>query len=208
MSTGPRFQYKHCLIRDGYSHCKEIFIMRIPILVRSFLYIKHLAACVYTLMMENNLMSRRHTDNWSHPGQYLVYPYTWPCSPNGHGHGHEWPTATPLVQCQSALPFSYFKIRPWKSMIKVMCGQRSRSRLTFKIQRSRLWSRSNPLVTFEFRNNRTTFGWDIANSIFDLENSMSRSWPRWYLMVTFEALEFNRYVYFRFVSIGPFLADI
>ena len=30
-----------------------------------------------------------------------------------------------------------------------VCGQRWRSRLTFKIQRSRLWSRSNPLVTFE-----------------------------------------------------------
>ena len=30
-----------------------------------------------------------------------------------------------------------------------VCGQRSRSRLTFKIQRSRLWSRSNPLATFE-----------------------------------------------------------
>ena len=30
-----------------------------------------------------------------------------------------------------------------------VCGQRSRSCLTFKIQRSRLWSRSNPLVTFE-----------------------------------------------------------
>ena len=29
-----------------------------------------------------------------------------------------------------------------------VCGQRS-SRLTFKFQRSRLWSRSNPLVTFE-----------------------------------------------------------
>ena len=30
-----------------------------------------------------------------------------------------------------------------------VCGQRSRSSLTFKIQRSRLWSNSNPLVTFE-----------------------------------------------------------
>ena len=30
-----------------------------------------------------------------------------------------------------------------------VCGPRSRSRLTFKIQRSRLRSRSNPLVTFE-----------------------------------------------------------
>ena len=47
------------------------------------------------------------------------------------------------------LRYSYFKIWPWKSMLKVMCGQRSRSRLTFKIQRSRLWSRTNPLVTLE-----------------------------------------------------------
>ena len=30
-----------------------------------------------------------------------------------------------------------------------VCGQRSRSRFTFKIQSSRLWSSSNPLVTFE-----------------------------------------------------------
>ena len=112
-----------------------------------------------------------------------------------------------------------------------VCGQRWRSCLTFKIQRSRLWSRSNTLVTFEawssidmfvfcfmairplryrkfhiwpwkfkvkvmtkvkpdghiwgpefnryvcfsFRGNRTIFGWDIANSIFDLEKSRSRS---------------------------------
>ena len=47
-------------------------------------------------------MSRRHADNWSHPGHYLVDPYTWPWSPNGHGH--KWPSATPFVQCQSALP--------------------------------------------------------------------------------------------------------
>ena len=125
-----------------------------------------------------------------------------------------------------------------------VCGQRSRSCLTFKIQRSRLWSKSNPLVTlrpgiqaicllfvswqsdhfwlryrkfyiwpwklkvkvmakdkpdghiwalefnryvhFSFRGNRTIFGWDIANSIFDLENSRSRSWPRTNSMVTFE----------------------
>ena len=48
-------------------------------------------------------MSRWHADNWSHPGHYLVDPHTWPLSPNGHGH--EWPTTTPFVQCQSALPF-------------------------------------------------------------------------------------------------------
>ena len=29
----------------------------------------------------------------------------------------------------------------------------------------------NLYVCFSFRGNRTIFGWDIANSIFDLENS-------------------------------------
>ena len=232
-------------------------------------------------------MSRWHADNWSHPGHYLVDPCTWPWSPNGHRHGHEWPTAIPFVQCQSALPF-------WDTAISNLtmkihgqghvCSQRSRSHLTLKIQRSRLWSRSNSLVTFEawssidmfafrfvaigpflaeiwqilyltlkiqgqgrgqgqtqwshlsprvqsicllfvswqsdhfwlryskfyiwpwkfkvkvmakgkpdghiwvlefnryvcfsFRGNRTIFGWDIANSIFDLEKSRSRSWRK------------------------------
>ena len=52
-----------------------------------------------------------------------------------------------------------------------VCGQRSMSRLTFKIQRSRLWSSSNPLVTFE--------AWSSID------------------MFTF-----------RFVAIGPLLAEI
>ena len=115
-----------------------------------------------------------------------------------------------------------------------VCGRRWRSCLTFKIQRSKLWSRSNPLVTleawssidmfvswqsdhfwlryskfyigpwkfkvkvmakvthdghiwalefsryvcFSFRGNRTILGWDIANSIVDLEKSRSRSWRK------------------------------
>ena len=87
-----------------------------------------------------------------------------------------------------------------------VCGQRSRSRLTFKFQRSRLWSTSNPLVTFEAWSSiymiafwhMFAIGWNIENTIFDLENSRSRSWPRSNLMVTFEALEFNRYVCFSF----------
>ena len=41
-------------------------------------------------------------------------------------------------------------------------------------------------VCFSFRGNRTNFGWDIGNSIFDLENSRSRSWPRSNPMVTSE----------------------
>ena len=67
-------------------------------------------------------MSRRHADNWIHPGHYLVDPYTWLWSPNGHGH--EWPTDTCLLCAMSIGPpilrYSYFKIWPWKSMVNVM----------------------------------------------------------------------------------------
>ena len=150
-------------------------------------------------------MSRRHADNWSHPAVTI-----WHWSPNGHGH--EWPTATPL--CNVNRP-SHSEIQLFQNLtMKIhgqghVCGHKSKPRLTFKIQRSRLWSRSNPLFTFEawnsidmlafsFRGNRTTFGWFIGNSIFDLENSRSRSWPRSNLMATFEALGFNRYVCFSF----------
>ena len=56
----------------------------------------------------------------------------------------------------------------------------------------------NRYVCYLFHGNRTTFGWDIGNPIFDLENSRSRWWPRSNLMVTFEALEFNRYACFSF----------
>ena len=50
---------------------------------------------------------------------------------------------------------SYSEIQLFQNLTKKIhgqahvCGQRSRSRLTFKIQRSELWSRSDPLVTFE-----------------------------------------------------------
>ena len=70
-----------------------------------------------------------------------------------------------------------------------VCGQRSRSHLTFKIQTDHIWGLEfNRYVCFSFCGNRATFGWDIGNCIFDLENSWSRSWPRSNLMVTFEAL--------------------
>ena len=45
----------------------------------------------------------------------------------------------------------------------------------------------NRYVCFSFRGNQTIFSWDIANSIFHLENSRSRSWPRSNPMVPFEA---------------------
>ena len=128
------------------------------------------------------------------------------------------------------LRYSYFKIGPWKSMVKVMCvvkgqghvwpskfkgqGETHLSHLRPGVQsicflfvswqsdhfwlryrKFHLWpwkfkvkvmARSNPMVTFEpyvcfsFRGNWTIFGWDIANFIFDLDNSRSNP------MVTFE----------------------
>ena len=234
-------------------------------------------------------MSRRHTDNWSqssHPSHYLVDPYTWPWSPNGHGR--EWPTATPFVQCRSALPYwdtaiskfdhenlwsrlcvvkgqghvwpSKFKgqgygqgqthwshlrpgvqsiclpfvswqsdhfwlryrkfhILPWKFKIKAMAkvkpdghiwglGIQSICVLFVSWQSDYFWLRYskfniwpwkfkvkimakvkpnghtwalefNWYVCFLFRGNQTIFAWDIADSIFDLEKSRSRSRQKW-----------------------------
>ena len=184
-------------------------------------------------------MSWRHANNWSHPGHYLVDPYTWPWSPNGHGH--KWPTATPFVQC---LPFwdtaisKFAHENPWSrscvcskvkvtfdlqnSKVKVMVKVKpishiwglnfnryvfafrflairpflvansscvwSNVKVTFDLQNSKVkvmvkvktishlrGLEFNRSVCFSFRGNRTIFGWDIANSIFNLENSRSRS---------------------------------
>ena len=168
-------------------------------------------------------MSRRYAEIWSHPGHYLI--------------------GTNLVTMvmNDLLPPPSFNVnQPSHSEVTAIhgqghvCGQRSRSHKTLKIQRSRSWPRSNLVVTFEalssidmfafrfveiqttfwlryskfhiwpwkfkvkvmakmkldghiwglefnrcvcssFRGNQTIFGWDIANSIFDLENSRSRS---------------------------------
>ena len=91
------------------------------------------------------------------------------------------------------LRYSYSKFdheNPWsrscvRSMVKV----------TFVLQNSKV----TVMVKFKpIGHIWATFGWDIGNSIFDLENSRSRSWPRSNPIVTFEALEFNRYVCFWF----------
>ena len=145
-------------------------------------------------------MSRRHADNWSHPSHYLVDPYPWPWSPNGHDHGHEWPTATPFVQCQSVLPFwdtaisKFDHENPWSrscvwSKVKVTFDlQNSKVKVMVKFKPiGHIWGLEfNRYVCFSFRGNRTTFGWDIGNSIFDLENARSRTWPSSNPMVTFE----------------------
>ena len=65
------------------------------------------------------------------------------------------------------LRYSKFYIWPWKFKVKVMA----------KIKPTgHFWALEfNRYVCFSFRGNRTLFGWDIANSIFDLEKSRSRS---------------------------------
>ena len=136
-------------------------------------------------------MSRRHADNWSHPGHYLVDPYTWPCSPNCHGHGQLFQNLTIKIHGQGHLWLKVkvmFDLQNWK--VKVMVKVKPIGHI---------WDLEfNRYVLFSFRGNRTTFGWDIGNSIFDLENSRSRSRPRSNMIATFVASEFNPYVCFSF----------
>ena len=59
------------------------------------------------------------------------------------------------------LRYSKFHIWPWKFKVKVMAKVKSDGHI---------WGLEfNWCVRFLFRGNRTTFGWDIANFIFDLE---------------------------------------
>ena len=55
----------------------------------------------------------------------------------------------------------------------------------------------NRYVCFSFCGNRTIFGWDIANSIFDLEKSRSRSRPK-----------FNQVIYTSGPTIVPKMKEI
>ena len=145
----------------------------------------------------------QNADIWSHPGHYLVDPYTWPWSPNGHGYGHEWPTPTPVVQCQSALPFwdtAILKIDHENPCSRICVWSKVKFTFDFETSKVKVMAKVKPIghiwgmefnryVCFSFRGNRTTIGWDITNSIIDLENSRSKSWPRSNPMVTFEALD-------------------
>ena len=105
---------------------------------------------------------------------------------------------------------------PWsrscvRSKVKVPFDlQNSKAKIMVKVKHiGHIWGLEfNRYVCFLFCGNRTTFGWVIGNSIFDLENSRSSSWPRSNLMVTFEALSSIDMLAFRFVAIGPFLAQI
>ena len=116
----------------------------------------------------------------------------WPSKFKGQGYGlgqTHWSHLRPGVQSicllfvswQSDhfwLRYSEFHIWPWKFKVKVMVKVKPDGHI---------WALEfNRYICFSCRGNRTIFGWDIANSIFDLENSRWRSWPRSNLIVAFE----------------------
>ena len=164
-------------------------------------------------------MSRRHADFWSQPGHCLVGPYTWPWSPNGQSHIHKWPTPTPFFNVNRP---SHAEIQLFQSSTMKIPGQRhcvwSKVNVTFDLENWKVKVKAkvqpigytwrlefNRYACFSFRGNRTTFGWDIANSIFDLDNSRSRSWPRSNPLVTLEAWSSIDMFDLRFVAIAPLL---
>ena len=85
--------------------------------------------------------TKKQLDVWeTRSGHCLVDPYTWPWSPNGHGHGHDLlPPPLCNVNRPSHSEMQLFQNKTMKILGQGhVCGQRSRSRLTFIIQRSRL----------------------------------------------------------------------
>ena len=118
--------------------------------------------------------------------------HVWPSKFRGQGYGQgqtHWSPLRPGAQSICLLFISWqsdhfwlrydkFYIWPWKFKVKVMAKVKSDDHI---------WTLEfNRYVCFLFRGNRTIFGWDIANSIFDLEKSKSRSWSKSNPMVTFE----------------------
>ena len=142
----------------------------------------------------------------------LGHIWTWKWKDQGRCQGQTWWSyLRPKVQSicllfvswQSdhfGLRYSKLHIWPWKIKVKVMAK--------VKLD-GHIWGLEfNRYICFSFRGNRTILGWDIANYIFDLEKSRSRSWLRSNLMVTFEALSSINMFAFRFVAIGPFWAEM
>ena len=179
--------------------------------------------CNYMLQLDES-MARRHLKSpQSLSGRSLHLPLVtkWPRSHmtfkiqiliQGHGQGQtHWSYLRPRVQI-NMFAFRFVAIGP------VLVEIYKNSYFTLKIQGQGhsqgqiWWSHLRPrvywCVCFSFCGTRTIFGTDIANSIFDLENSRSRSCPRSNPMVTFEVLRSIDMFAFRFVAIGPFLTDI
>ena len=105
----------------------------------------------------------------------------------GNSRSRSWPRSNPMVTFEPLSSFDMFAFRfvvighfwprcskfyiwPWKFKTKVMAKVKPNGHI---------WAQEfNRYVCFSFRGNRTIFGWDTANSIFDLENSRSSSWRK------------------------------
>ena len=155
----------------------------------------------YQMVMVMNDLLPPSLCNVNEPGPILRYSYfrIQPCKSMvkvmcvDKGHGHIWPSKfkgqgygqgqthwshlRPGVQ-SIWLFFVSWHIWPWKFKVKVIVKVKSDGHI---------WGLEfNWYVCFLFHENGTTVGWDIANFIFDLENSRLGSWPRSNLMVTLE----------------------
>ena len=122
-----------------------------------------------------------HENSWSTPCVCMVkglgHIWPWEFKDQGHCQGQTWWShLRPKVQSICLLYVSwqsdhfglrYSKLHIWPWKIKVMIKVKPDGHI---------WGQEfNRYVCFLFRGNRTIFGWDIANSIFDLEHSRSRS---------------------------------
>ena len=119
----------------------------------------------------------------------LGHTWPWKFKDQGHCQGQTWwPHLRPRVQLicllfswQSdhfGLRYSKLHIWPWKIKVKVMAKVKPAGHT---------WGLSSiNMFAFHFMK-IWSFLAEISNSMFDHENSRSRSWPRSNLMVTFEA---------------------
>ena len=143
--------------------------------------------------------------SWSMPCVSVVkglgHIWPWKLKNQGHCQGQTWWShLRPKVQSMCllfvswqsdhfGLKYSKLHIWPWKIKVKVMA----------KVEPDgHIWGlKFNRYVCFSFRGNRTILGWDIANSMFDLEN-----WSKVKVMAKVKPNShiwgpvFNRYVYF------------
>ena len=136
-----------------------------------------------------------HTWAWSPNVQDHIWPWKFICQGHGQGQTH-WSYLRPEVKSicllfvlwQSDhfwLRYSKFHIWPWNFKSRSWPNVHDQMfKITFDLENSYvkvmakvkpigyIWGLElNRFVCFLFYGNRTTFGWDIANSIFDLETS-------------------------------------
>ena len=112
--------------------------------------------------------------NWPH----FLCQELWGCLSLRTQHGDWRPQETPIDMFAFRFlaigpilaEYRKFHIWPWKFKVRVMTKVKPDGHI---------WALEfNRYVCFLFRGNRTIFGWDIANSISDLEISRSRSWRK------------------------------